>query len=87
MPLAEWQSIWVSKYLLGKYALPPQAELLADIKREREQMRKRYGNSPRHTMQVDYEPYVKALLKEMKRGAQRPATPLIEPERQPVEIS
>lgn len=87
MPLAEWQSIWVSKYLLGKYALPPLAELLADIKREREQMRKRYGNSPRHTMQVDYEPYVKALLKEMKRGAQRPATPLIEPERQPVEIS
>lgn len=87
MPLAEWQSIWVSKYLLGKYALPSLAELLADIKREREQMRKRYGNSPRHTMQVDYEPYVKALLKEMKRGAQRPATPLIEPERQPVEIS
>jgi thioredoxin reductase len=86
MPLAEWQSIWVSKYLLGKYALPSQAELLADIKREREQMRRRYGNSPRHTMQVDYEPYVKALLKEMRRGAHRPATPLIEPEKLPVEV-
>ncbi len=85
MPLAEWQSIWVSKYLLGKYGLPSQAELLADIKREREQMRKRYGNSPRHTMQVDYEPYVKALLKEMKRGSHRPATPLLSPEKQPVE--
>ncbi len=85
MPLAEWQSIWVSKYLLGKYGLPPQAELLADIKREREQMRKRYGNSPRHTMQVDYEPYVKALLKEMKRGSHRPATPLLSPQKQPVE--
>jgi len=85
MPLAEWQSIWVSRYLLGKYALPSQAELLADIKREREQMRKRYGNSPRHTMQVDYEPYVKALLKEMKRGSHRPATPLLSPQKQPVE--
>lgn len=85
MPLAEWQSIWVSKYLLGKYGLPPQAELLADIKREREQMRKRYGNSPRHTMQVDYEPYVKALLKEMKRGSRRPATPLLSPQKQPPE--
>lgn len=84
MPLAEFQSIWVSKYLLGKYGLPPQSEMLKDIHRERERMRKRYGNAPRHTMQVDFEPYVKALFAEIKRGAARPTTLFIQPEREEV---
>ena len=78
MPLAEIQSIWVSKYLLGQYALPPQSDLLKVIQREREEVRKRYGNSPRHTMQVDFEPYVKGVMKEMKRGAKRAARPLMQ---------
>ena len=83
MPLAELQSIWVSKYLLGQYALPPQSELLKDIQREREEVRKRYGGSPRHTMQVDFEPYVKSVIKEMKRGSRRVrqvAKPLLQSE-------
>ncbi len=71
MPLAELQSKWVASYLLGRYALPSPAEMKQDIQREREEVRKRYGNSPRHTMQVDVEPYVKGVLKEMKRGAKR----------------
>jgi len=79
MPLAELQSKWVARYLLGKYALPPAAEMDRDIEREREEMRKRYGNSPRHTMQVDVQPYVKNVLKEMQRGAKRAASmPLIQ---------
>jgi dimethylaniline monooxygenase (N-oxide forming) len=78
MPLAEIQSIWVSKYLLGQYGLPPQSDLLKNIQREREEVRKRYGSSPRHTMQVDFEPYVKGVMKEMKRGAKRAARPLIQ---------
>jgi cation diffusion facilitator CzcD-associated flavoprotein CzcO len=78
MPLAELQSIWVSKYLLGQYGLPPQSDLLKDIQREREEVRKRYGGSARHTMQVDFEPYVKGVMKEMKRGAKRAAKPLIQ---------
>jgi dimethylaniline monooxygenase (N-oxide forming) len=82
MPLAELQSVWVSKYLLGRYGLPPQNELLKDIQREREEVRKRYGNSPRHTMQVDFAPYVTSVHKEMKRGMQRPTTPLIQREAQ-----
>lgn len=81
MPLAETQSIWISKYLLGEYALPPQDELMRDVQREREEVRKRYGNSPRHTMQVDFAPYVTGVMKEMKRGAKRPfSTPLIQRE-------
>jgi hypothetical protein len=86
MPLAELQSIWVSKYLLGKYTLPPRDELLRDIERERSQMRKRYGNSPRHTMQVDVEPYVKSVRKEMKRGMKGSSAPLIEHETQQIEV-
>ncbi len=78
MPLAEIQSIWISKYLLGQYGLPPQSHLLKDIQREREEVRKRYGSSPRHTMQVDFEPYVKGVMKEMKRGAKRAARPLLQ---------
>ncbi|MFL5700990.1 MAG: flavin-containing monooxygenase [Ktedonobacteraceae bacterium] len=81
MPLAELQSKWVANYLLGRYALPSPAEMMQDIQREREEVRKRYGNSPRHTMQVDVEPYVKGVLKEMKRGAKRPQhSPLVQRE-------
>jgi hypothetical protein len=86
MPLAEMQSIWVSKYLLGQYALPPTAELQQDIQREHDEMRKRYGTAPRHTIQVDFEPYIKNVQKEMQRGMKRLATPLIRPEAQTVEI-
>src|SRR6266852_3530521 len=75
MPLAELQSKWVASYLLVRYALPSPAEMIQDIQREREDMRKRYGNSPRHTMQVDFEPYVVGVLKEMKRGEKRPPQP------------
>lgn len=71
MPLAELQSIWISKYLLGEYALPPRQAFLRDITTEREAERKRFGNSPRHTMEVDYLPYVRGVKKEMQRGAKR----------------
>ena len=85
MPLAEIQSVWISKYLLGEYALPPQEELQRDIQREREALRKRFGNSPRHTMEVDFLPYVRGVQKEMKRGAKRPnKTALIQRESQAV---
>ena len=71
MPLAELQSIWVSKYLLGAYTLPPEAEMLRTIRHERDVMRKRYGNAPRHTMQVDFAPYVMSVRNEMRRGSPR----------------
>jgi dimethylaniline monooxygenase (N-oxide forming) len=86
MPLAELQSIWVSKYLLGAYALPPQEALMQVIQCERDEMRKRYGNSPRHTMQVDFAPYVRGVMKEMKQGARRPlSAPLMQPEQRAAE--
>ncbi len=78
--IARLQSIWIGKYLLGEYALPSTPDMIRDIHLERVTMRKRYGNSPRHTMQVDFEPYVMSVQQEMRRGAKRPAKPLIERE-------
>ena len=80
MPLAELQSVWISRYLIGQYGLPATQEMWREIDRTRQQMRKRYGNAPRHTIQVDVEPYVGSIRKEMQRGKDRPSTPLITPD-------
>jgi hypothetical protein len=71
MPLAEAQSEWVCDHLTGHYALPPRAEMLADIERERAAMRRRYVASKRHTMQVDYDDYLFDLRRERRRGLRR----------------
>jgi dimethylaniline monooxygenase (N-oxide forming) len=71
MPLAEAQSEWVCDHLQGRYQLPPRAEMLADIERERTAMRRRYVASKRHTMQVDYDDYMFDLRRERKRGMSR----------------
>jgi dimethylaniline monooxygenase (N-oxide forming) len=71
MPLAEAQSEWVCDHLTGRYALPPRAEMLADIERERAAMRRRYVASKRHTMQVDYDDYLFDLRRERRRGLRR----------------
>ena len=71
MPLAELQSQWICDHLAGRYALPPDAELRADIAAERKAMFKRYVSSKRHTMQVDFEDYVLGVERERKRGAAR----------------
>ncbi len=73
MPVAELQSIWVSKYLLGEYALPTEDEMIRDIQHQRAAMLKRYGNSLSHIIQVD-EPYVMGVTKEMKHGMKRPSS-------------
>ena len=73
MPLAEAQSAWIADYLMGRYALPDDAALLTDIEEERRAMRERYVASPRHTMQVDFDDYLRALEKERRKGAERAA--------------
>jgi len=71
MPIAERQGVWISEYLTGRYALPPRAEMLADMEHERERMFQRYVRSKRHTMQVDYDDFMLELEREMKRGRRR----------------
>ena len=71
MPLAQAQGEWVGDYLLGDYALPTRAEILADIAADQEAMRTRYVASKRHTIQVDYEDYLYQLARERRAGAKR----------------
>jgi dimethylaniline monooxygenase (N-oxide forming) len=73
MPLAELQSQWVCDHLAGRYRLPPERELRADIEAERRAMFKRYVPSKRHTMEVDFEDYVLGVRRERARGERRAA--------------
>ena len=83
MPIAERQSQLIARHLLGTYALPGFAEIERDIDRKHEAMRKRYVASKRHTIQVDYDDYMRELTKEMEKGAARagsaPAVLAVEP--------
>ena len=68
MPLAEEQSKWVADLIEGKCGLPARAEMLKAIESDREKVRLRYTASRRHTIQVDFYPYLDALRKERKRA-------------------
>ena len=68
MPLAEAQSEWIADVLEGKVGLPDAGRDAAVIARERERMAKRYVASKRHTIQVDFEPYMRAIRRERRNG-------------------
>jgi thioredoxin reductase len=71
MPLAEAQAEWVADLLGGTGTLPPPGEMKAEISASEAKMRKRYVASKRHTIQVDFHPYLRELRRERKRAAQR----------------
>ncbi|XP_054020906.1 flavin-containing monooxygenase 5-like [Dryobates pubescens] len=61
MPISELQSRWATRVFKGLHKLPPLADMLADITQKKETMAKRYVKSQRHTIQVDYIPYMDEL--------------------------
>jgi dimethylaniline monooxygenase (N-oxide forming) len=67
MPIAERQSEWVADLLGGRAALPEPAHMRREIEREERAMRKRYVASTRHTIQVDFHPYMRMLERERRR--------------------
>jgi hypothetical protein len=71
MPLAEAQSEWVADILEGNSALPDSERMWKAIRRDDEKVRRRYVRSPRHTIQVDFYPYLRTLARERKRGRRR----------------
>ena len=71
MPLAEAQAEWVADLLGGRGTLPPPVEMRAEIVEAEEKMRKRYIASKRHTIQVDFQPYLREIRRERKQAAQR----------------
>ena len=49
--------------------LPGRAEMVREIAKEQAAMRKRYVASKRHTIQVDFYPYLSQLRQERERRA------------------
>lgn len=71
MPLAEAQSEWVADLLSGRGTLPSPAAMQAEIAEAEKKLKKRYVASKRHTIQVDFQPYLREIKRERKRAAQR----------------
>ena len=71
MPLAEAQAEWVGDLLGGRGTLPSPREMQAEIASEEAKMRRRYVASKRHTIQVDFQPYLRQIRRERKQAAQR----------------
>jgi len=71
MPLAEAQAEWVADLLSGRGTLPSPNEMQAAISVAEVKMKKRYVASKRHTIQVDFQPYLREIRRERRRAAQR----------------
>ncbi|TAE46725.1 MAG: NAD(P)/FAD-dependent oxidoreductase [Cytophagia bacterium] len=67
MPLAELQAQWIAQLLTKKMALPSEEFMWLDIEKTKEELKKRYKESKRHTIQVDFFDYKKVLEKEMRQ--------------------
>lgn len=71
MPLAEAQCEWVADLVAGRAALPAATEMRQEIDREERQQAKRFVASKRHTVEVDFHPYLRAIRRERKQATQR----------------
>ncbi len=67
--LTEYQADWIGDVIAGVADLPEPAEMRDWIAQDQGAMRRRYVKSERHTMQVDYWRYIRALKIERTRRA------------------
>ncbi|RCN39655.1 putative dimethylaniline monooxygenase [N-oxide-forming] 5 [Ancylostoma caninum] len=58
VPISELQARWVIQVFLGKIPLPSKQAMLDDIAEKRAKMKRRYFQSEKHTIQVDYVKYM-----------------------------
>jgi len=63
MPISEMQARWITRVFNGKSSLVSKKDMWADIKRTQEEMALRYKKSARHTIQIDYVPYMDEIAK------------------------
>ncbi|KAH7684584.1 Protein FMO-2, partial [Aphelenchoides avenae] len=61
MPISEMQARFFFDALIGHTKLPSKTQMQQDIMRKRDEMRRRYVASRRHTIQVDYDTYMDEL--------------------------
>jgi cation diffusion facilitator CzcD-associated flavoprotein CzcO len=70
---AEQQSKLAAAYLTGRYRPPPPAEMERTIAADETLHAGQYYRSARHTIQVDFNIYVRDLMRELVRGEKRAA--------------
>jgi len=71
MPLAEAQAEWVADLLDGRAALPAPAQMREEIRDYERWLGKRFVASKRHTIEVDFYPYLRTIRRE--REGPRPS--------------
>jgi cation diffusion facilitator CzcD-associated flavoprotein CzcO len=69
MPIAEAQSEWVADLISGRARLPPATAMREQISEEEAKQAKRFVASKRHTVEVDFFPYLREIRRERKRAA------------------
>jgi hypothetical protein len=68
IPLVEIQGRWLAAVLAGRLALPPVETMAREIARHAAQLARRYVDSARYTLEVDYRDYSRALRADLARG-------------------
>ena len=69
MPIAEAQAKLIGDHLQGEVAFPGVSQMTKEMEKERKAMFRRYtDHAPRHTMQVDFSPYLGRLKKISRKG-------------------
>jgi hypothetical protein len=61
----------IGDFFVGAYAFPPASRMTADMEEERERISRRFVRSERHTMEVDFDLYLRELEQERRRGRVR----------------
>lgn len=72
---AEQQSKLCAAMIAGEYVLPSHKEMKRIICEDEAFHLSHFYDAPRHTMQVDFNAYVKDLMKEIERGRKRARAP------------
>lgn len=65
MPVSEIQSRWATRVFKGLAKLPSMDKMKEETTKRREDLQKRYVKSERHTIQVDYVPYMDEIAMEV----------------------
>lgn len=71
MPIAELQSNFVASYLTGECALPSREKMESEMREYDEMMKRRFTNSPSHTIQIDCPEYSFFLREAWDKGKRR----------------
>lgn len=64
MPISELQSRWAARVFKGNTKLPSKEDMWIDIRMTQNNMRDRYVASPRHTIQVDWIPFMDQIAEQ-----------------------